>query len=366
MTTTTTAPAASTIAAAVDTLDPSKAASALSADDRSRIDEIKQTLNLSSSTSVLNFGAGSEYEVAQFADSVLEQVLGKDLGPVVHDKLTEIKFLAQGIKPGDLSGGQGFLGKLFYSANREITRFTDRFQSARAHIDSIARSLEDHIEEINFGLVVLDRLFEQNMCNFKELSLHVVAGHELLAHFRDEVLPQAEKGSQDLAEGQSVRDMKAAVDRLDRKVMNLEKSKAIAFAIMPTIRQVQQTSMILVEELKMALAHAIPAWKSTMVVYVEQLRQKAGLETLSTMTDFTDDQLRLMGEQLEQNAVDIQKQSQRGVADVQAITDTISTLIGAMDKVDQIEREAREARTAGRGQLAKAEADLRAVLNEAA
>lgn len=371
--TTTAMVSATPMTAAMEALDPASKPDTLAPADRDRVEEIKQTVDLASSTSVLNFGAASEHEVAQFADSVLGQVMAKDIGPMVHDRLTEIKFLAQGVQPQDLDGGGGFLGKLFFDIKKEITKFSDRFQSARSRIDSIAASLEDQIHELNLGLVVLDRLFEQNLRNFKELTLHIVAGHEMLAHYREHELPRMETEARAKANdpdgmmlGQRTRDLKAAIERLDRKVMNLEKSKAIAFATMPTIRQVQQTGILLVEELKMALAHAIPAWKSTMVVYVEQLRQKAGLETLSAMTDFTDDQLQRMARQLDQNTVDIQRQTQRGIADVQVITETIGSLVQTLNKVDDLEKEARQAREAGRSALAQAEAELRAVQTSAA
>lgn len=334
--------------------------------DQGRVEEIKGTLDITSSTSILNFGTGPEREMARFADDVLKQVMSKDMGAGVRDKLTEIKLIAKGLSADKLQNEGGFFSRLFFSLKREIAKFEDRFTSAKGQIDAIARELEDKIQEINLGLVVLDKLFDQNQQNFKDLTLHIVAGHELLEHYRTDVLPaaqaeaEAKKDDPDaMLVAQKARDLKAAVDRLDRKLLNMEKSKAIAFAQMPTIRQVQQTGIMLIEELKMALAHAIPAWKSTMIIHVEQLKQAHGLQTLQAMTDFTNQQLQNMAEQLDQNAVAVHKQSQRGIADVEAITNTIDSLIGTIDKIDTLEIEARKAREESRSRLAKAEADLR-------
>ena len=365
MTDTVTAKPSTTLGLAEDVLDPQKAPAVVTPDDRDRIDRIKASVDLQSVPSVLNFGTASEKEVAQFADTVLEQVMSRDFGPV-HEKLSEIKLIAKGLSPENLREKNGFLAKLFFNVKREVAQFSDRFETARGQIDGISAELEDQVQNINLSLIVLDKLFEQNLTNFKDLTLHIAAGHELLDHYRTEVLPamkaevQANAEAPDAAiRAQKVHDLSAAVDRLDRKVMNLEKSKAIAFATMPTIRQVQQTGVMLVEELKMALAHAVPAWKSTMIVFIEQLRQKAGIETLEAMTDFTNAQLKAMATQLDQNIEGVHRQADRGIADVDAITETIGSLIATFEKVDRLEAEARESRAQGRARLAEAEKELR-------
>ncbi len=339
------------------TLDPA---------ERQRIDQIKQTVDLTSSTSVIGFGTQSEQRVADFADSVLNQVMSRDLGPV-HDRLSEIKLIAQGLNADRLKERTGFFDRLFFNVKREVAKFSDRFMTARGQIDAIATQLEDQIQEVNLGLIMLDQLFDQNLENFRELSLHIQAGKELIDEYRSVRLPELEREAQArandpdaLIHAQRVRDLKSAIERLDRKILNLEKSKAIAHASMPTIRQVQQTGIMLVEELRSALAHAVPAWKNTMLIHIEQLKQRHGLATLKAMTDFTNEQLKAMADQLDQNTVAIHEQSQRGIADVEAITYTIGKLVQTLDKVDGLERQAREARQSGRVALAKAEAELRA------
>ncbi len=334
--------------------------------ERGRIDEIKGTIDLMSATSVINFGTQSEKQVADFADTVLEQVMSRDMGPI-HDRLSEIKLIASGLDVSSLKEDKGFFGRMFFNVKKEIAKFTDNFQTARGQIDSIAAQLEDQIQEVNLGLIMLDKLFDQNLNNFEDLTLHIVAGREVMEHYKTVVLPEqkqiaeAKKNEPDaLIEAQRVRDLQAAMDRLDRKIMNLEKSRAIAHAAMPTIRQVQQTGITLVEELKSAIAHGIPAWKNTMLIHVEQLRQKKGLESLKSVTDFTNSQLKAMADQLQENTIQIHEQTKRGIADVDAIAYTISTLVQTLDKVDQLEKDAREARTQGRITLAKAEEELRA------
>jgi uncharacterized protein YaaN involved in tellurite resistance len=336
-------------------------------EERARIDQLRASLNLGSATSVLNFGNDVEQDMARFTDAILDQVMAKDTGPV-HEKLSEIRLVAQGLSVDKLSGTTGLIGRLLFNIRREIAKFTDRFRTARQQIDTIAMQLEDQVQQISYGLTVLDRLFDQNLSRFGDLTLHVEAGKEALDHAHTQLLPQAEASvsqgsdSDRMLAGQQVRDLKASIDRLDRKVLNLEKSRLIALSMMPTIRQAQQTGITLVEELRMAIAHAIPAWKSAMVVHIEQLRHRHGLETLATMRDFTNEQLKAMATQLDSNVDAIHRETERGIADTDAIVATMQSLIGTIDKVDRLEREAAAARQSSRDVLRKAEVEFRASL----
>lgn len=331
---------------------------------RPRVDQLKGALDIASSNSVLNFGNEVEQDMARFADSVLDQVMAKDLGPL-HEKLTEIRLVAQGLSVEEIGKSRGLFDRLFSSLKREIAKFTDRFRTARQQIDTIATQLDDQAQDVAYGLAVLDRLFEQNLDRFRDLGLHVTAGHEVLADWRQNLLPAAEQAAQAgsdadrMLASQRLRDLKAIVDRLDRKVLNLEKSRTIALAMMPTIRQAQQTGINLIEELRMTIAHAIPAWKATMLVHIEQLRQQHGLEALAASRDFTNEQLKQMARQLDQNVEATYRESERGIADTSAIVETMNSLISTIDKVERLEREAAVARQSSREALRQAEAQFR-------
>lgn len=336
---------------------------------RPRIEQLKGTLDITSSNSVLDFGNEVEQDMARFADSVLDQVMAKDLGPL-HEKLTEIRLVAEGLSVEEIGKSSGLFGRLFSSLKREIAKLTDRFRTARQQIDTIAMQLEDQAQNVGYGLAILDRLFDQNLDRFRDLGLHVTAGHEVLADWRQTLLPAAEKAAMEgsdtdrMLAGQRLRDLKAAVDRLDRKVLNLEKSRTIALAMMPTIRQAQQTGITLIEELRMTIAHAIPAWKATMLVHIEQLRQKHGLEALAASRDFTNEQLKQMARQLDQNVEATYRETERGIADTSAIVETMNSLISTIDKVERLEREAATARQTSRAALRQAETQFRTRLVE--
>jgi uncharacterized protein YaaN involved in tellurite resistance len=329
--------------------------------DPARLAAAKAELDMGSANSILNFGAAAEKSMADFADQVLDQVLAAGF-PDIQGKLKEIRDIASGLHPEKLTAPPGFLSRLMGGLAREIQRFSKGFSSARARIDAVAADLEDQVEQTRHGLIVLQRLFERNEVNFHELSAYIRAGHEVMEEQRAGALPalRDKAASGDAMAGQRFRDLESSLDRLDRKLMNLEKSRSIALSVMPTIRQVQETGVLLIEELKSAVMHAVPAWKTTMVVTIEQLRQKHRLGTLAATTEFTNEQLRQMARQLDENTVETARQSARGIADADVIAESIQSLIATLDKVGSVEAEARQARARSRETLREAEAKLRA------
>lgn len=338
---------------------------------RQRIDQLKASIDVLSATTVLDFGNQVEQGMARFADTVLDQVMSKDTGPV-HDKLSEIKLVAEGLSVDKLTEKKGFFDRRFFNLKREIAKFSDRFNSARQQIDTIATQLEDQVQGLNYGLTVLDKVFDQNLDRFRDLTLHVEAGREVLTELREQVLPRLEAEAKAAAAAaadqmllaQKLRDLRAGIDRLDRKVLNVEKSRTIALSMMPTIRQSQQTGITLVEELRMAIAHAIPAWKTSMLVHIEQLRQQHGLETPGAMRDFTNEQMKAMAAQLNRNVELTHEETTRGIADTSALVETMDSLMNTLDKVDRLEADARAARLESRKTLQEAEVAFRQRLIE--
>lgn len=338
-------------------LDPEGSGAAA---NRSRIDALKAQVDRDSQDSILSLGAAAERSVAAFADTVLDKVMARDTGDA-HGKLSEIRLIIQGLDAAGLKKGSGLFGRLFFSAKREIARFSERFMTAREQVDGVARALEDQIHLNRQSLVTLDKLFDQTEDHFAEITCAVEAARELGEEWKA-TLPDLEAAvvanPDDHAALQRLRDARAAVELLDRKRMNLEKSRSIAFMHMPAIRQVQNTGVLLIQELDQMVKHAVPAWKTSMVINIEQLRQRIGLKALAAATDFTNAQITGMANALEENTVAIHEQTARGIGDVESIVEAIGTLTRTLDKVDTLAAEAAKAREDGRGRLMEAQREL--------
>lgn len=314
---------------------------------------------------ILNYGTNSEKGVSDFADELLKQVQGRDLGEVGR-KLSELRSSATTLNPDKLKKGKNFLVNMFRNAKAEVVAFADRFRNVNVQIESISAKLEDDIIEVRKGNLMLDSLLEISTTYFKELSAAIGSGKALLEKWKLEDLPEAQRRAREANPedapqlAQIASDIASGIELFDRKLANMEKSRAIALMQLPTIRNVQRTGELLIEEAKMAIAHAIPAWKTSMLIYIEQMKQAEGIADLNKTTDFTNSMIKGLATANQQNTIDIFKQTSRGIADADAIAESIRTLIDTFDKVGALQQDAIKKREEGRKVLQEAEAALRA------
>jgi uncharacterized protein YaaN involved in tellurite resistance len=300
--------------------------------DRAAVEALAARLDDLSPGAILAFGRDAEEEMAHFADIVLDQAFGREEG-ALGAHLDEIRSAAASAAAMHEPDRGGLLRRLFAGRKREIERLTDRFFEARRRIDTVALRLDDQIHATEHGLVVLDRLFRANAAKVRELTRCTSAGWLALAHHRARAVAATESGTAgaDGLAAQRFRDLQDGIDRLERRVADLEQSRVVTLGMLATIRQTQAVGLALVEELRKTIDHAIPAWKASMVVRLQQLRQRHGLDSLEAL-------------------------------DAPATTpaaEEADALIAALDKVAQLEKDAAAARERSRSTLAEAELALR-------
>ena len=73
----------------------------------------------------------------------------------------------------------------------------------------------------------------------------------------------------------------------------------------------------------------------------------------------TNDLLKKNAKALHQGTVDIAKESERGIVDIETLTETNKELIATLDEVQKIQDEGREKRRAAEVELAKIEGELK-------
>lgn len=280
---------------------------------------------------ILAFGREIETEMARFADVVLDQALSRP--PASLDgHIARIREAARLPATLSLPPKRGLFGRLFSKPEREIERLTDRFLAARREIDTVALALEDHIHAVDHGLIVLDRLFSANADSVRDLTLYTAAGWLALARHREALATGEQRQDAPGAEGlaaQQAHDRAEGIERLTRRVDDLDRSRIVTLGLLATIRSTQAVGNALVEELRKTIDQAIPAWKASMIVQLQTLRQRHGLNALDELG-------------LPAAPRDLDPE-----ADARA-------LLTALDKIDRLEKDDRAARERGRATLVDA------------
>ena len=192
--------------------------------------------------------------------------------------------------------------------------------------------------------------------------MYIIAGKKRLYEVRNvelkELLAKAEASGKP-EDAQAARDLDAQCTRFEKKLYDLELTRTVAMQTAPQIRIVQENDIVMSEKIQSTLVNTIPLWKTQMALAlgIEHAGQAAKAER--AVNDMTNQLLAKNAEMLHQAPVEVAKESERGIVDIETLTKTNETLIKTFDEVMQIQKEGREKRAAAEVEMARIEAELK-------
>lgn len=336
----------------------------LSPEQRARVEELKNSIDLTDSQVTIQYGAGAQRNIAGFADSILTQIQNKDSG-YVGGLLSDLVVTIEDVGVDQLD--EGFLEKIpfFKNTARTLKKFMQKYETLEVQIDRIEGELDKARMQMLKDVTMFDAMYEKNLEYFQELQIYITAGEERLEELRDAVLPRlheeaAAKG--DPMSAQLVHDFEETVNRFEAKIHDLKLSKMIALQTAPQIRLVQNNDKLLVDKIQSAILNTIPLWKGQIVIALGLQRQESALKMQRKLTDTTNALLTKNAGMLRQSTVETAKESQRGIVDLETLKKVNDDLISTIKESIQIQQEGRAARRDAEIELAGMEEKLKQTL----
>ena len=334
----------------------------LTEEERRTVDAFAKQIDLTNSTMVLQYGAGTQKKMADFSESALENVRSKDLGEVGELLSGVVKEL----KDFDEEEEKGFFG-IFKKASNRIESMKAKYAKAEANVNEIVKVLEKHQVQLMKDTALLDKMYELNLTYFKELSMYILAGKKKLQEVRSTQL--AELMSRAQASGlpedaQAAKDLNSLCDRFEKKIHDLELTRMISIQTAPQIRLVQNNDTLMAEKIQSTIVNTIPLWKSQMVLALGVEHSTQAAQAQRQVTDMTNELLRKNAEKLKMATVDTARESERGIVDMETLKATNESLISTLDEVMSIQREGRQKRQEAEAELRTMEQELKNKLLE--
>lgn len=331
--------------------------------ERQMVESFAKQIDLHNTNGILQYGAGTQKKMADFSEKALENVKTKDLGSVgdmLTNVVTELKsFDAQEEEKGFFS----FLKKPV----DKITSMKTKYDKVEINVEKICTALEDHQTQLMKDVAMLDRMYEQNLLYFKELSMYIQAGKQRLAQTRNGKLHDLEEKAKMTGlpeDAQAAKDLDSKCARFEKKLHDLELTRMISLQTAPQIRLVQNNDTMMAEKIQTTLVNTIPLWKSQMVLALGIAHSTEAAQAQSQVSDLTNELLRKNAEKLHMASVETAKESERGIVDMETLQKTNADLIQTLDDVMKIQKEGREKRQAAEAEMVRMENDLKAKLLE--
>lgn len=330
-----------------------------SEEERQMIDAFSKQIDITDANLVFSYGAAAQQNISQFSDAALKNVRTKELGEVgdaIADLVTELRGF-----DADEEESKGLFG--FFKKQRDnVSTMKAKFDETEINVNKIVEALEGHQVQLLKDIAMLDRLYDQNLTYFKELSMYIVAGKKRLEEFRANEM----KAAFDKAEAsglpedaQAAKDLSDKADRFEKKLYDLELTRNISIQMAPQIRMIQSSNQLMAEKIQTSIVNTIPLWKNQMVMALGIAHTQKAMEAQRSVTDLTNELLRKNAEKLHMASVETAREAERGIIDIETLKHTNKMLIDTMDEVLNIQQTGREKRRAAEQELATIENELR-------
>ena len=331
----------------------------LTEEERRMVDAFAQQIDLTNSSMILQYGAGTQKNMADFSESALENVKSKDLGEVVTNVVTELKSF-------DEEESKGFLG-IFKKASNKVESMKAKYSKAEENVNQIVKALDNHQVQLLKDVAILDKMYDLNLTYFKELSMYILAGKKKLEEVRSTQLAELTSKAQISGlpeDAQAAKDLDSMCNRFEKKLHDLELTRMISIQTAPQIRLVQNNDTQMVEKIQSTIVNTIPLWKSQMILALGVEHSSQAAVAQRQVTDMTNELLKKNAETLKMSTIETAKESERGIADLETLKATNESLISTLDEVMNIQREGREKRREAEAELRNMENELKAKLLE--
>lgn len=323
---------------------------------RNDIMSIKSSIALNTEDT-LNYATDASKNLTNFSTELLRSMKLKDI-PEVEDILKE---LLAGLGKVDadtlLDYKPSFFKRLTHAD--AFSQFLVSYDNVAAVIEQVKGKLEQCNFQLKKDIEICNRFMEQNLAYINDLDNYIMAGklkldeeHKLL----DDELKEVDQD--DRLDVYNYNAHKAEVERFERKLYDLTLMREIAVQNIPQIMLIRDGDSILIEKIQSSINSAIPLWESQLVIAVQLLRQKGVIVIQKSMTDATNAMIVKNGQLLKSGSIEVAKELERGIIDVEVLKKNSETLISTLEAISTIREEGREKRLQATQELAQLQSKL--------
>ena len=336
----------------------------LSPAEQAAVKEFAKKIDILNTEQVLNYGSNAQKNISEFSDSALNAVRTKDLGEVgtmLSDLVVELKGMNF-----DPEQKKGLFG-LFNKAKQDIASVKAQYDKAEVNVDKIVEQLERHEVVLLKDISLMDKMYEKNQEYMKELTMYIIAGRMRIEELRNVALPELQRKAQESGlpeDAQAANDFANMIGRFEKKIHDLELTRTISLQMSPQIRMIQNNDTLMSEKIRSSIVNTIPLWKSQMVLGLSMYHSEEAMKAQREVTDVTNKLLESNAKKLHQGSVNVARESERGIVDIETLKKTNQELIATLDEVRQIQDDGRAKRQQAEEELGRIEGQLKQKLLE--
>lgn len=237
-----------------------------------------------------------------------------------------------------------------------VEQIKAKYNTIQKNIDGIVKKLEATRQIAIRDNNLLQKQFENNCDYVDQLEDLIIAGKiksEELEHLIEEM-----KSKVGEYEDYQISDIEEYKNSLDKRLTDLVMLRYAFKQSLTQIRIIQRTNIMDANNTEQQIAMTIPLWKNQLSLAVALYNQKQSLEVSSKVSNATNEIFKKNAEMMKTQAIEVAKQNQRTVIDIETLRKTTQDLLATVEGVQKAQQEGAQKRAAAEAEIAKLEKQM--------
>lgn len=240
-------------------------------EELTKIESYRQSIDLNNSTALIEYGTDLQQRLSELS--------GRMLNLLNTQNVDDINQLL-GTTIGYLQAMEEEKEKFSFFKKKKEMSLREKYRATERNVDRITVSLQERQLQLMKDCAMLTQMQRMNDIYQRDLNMKITAGRQKLEDCRQNQLPALEQRASEtglVQDSQAVSNHKNQLDRLEKKLHELELSIAIAQQSAPLIQMIQSNQTAMATKLQSTLLNTIPLWKNQVVLALgmEQAKQAA-------------------------------------------------------------------------------------------
>ena len=336
--------------------------SLINKEDKKRYTEIASCLNENDMTSIMNYGSDLQNAMDAYSNDFLTQRFDSTSSIKSAELIANLLGELQEVDIAELNEPSAL--KRFIRRIPLLKKFVTSVEQIKAKYNTIQKNIDGITQKLEQTRLIairdnnlLEKQLQNNLSYVGQLGELIIAGKIKSKELEDEINTMKEESyNYNDYEIRKVEDFK---NNLDKKITDLVMMRYSFQQSLVQINIIQQTNTQDAQNTEMQIKTTIPIWKNQMSMAVALYNQKKSIEASNLVTNTTNEILRRNSEMMKTQAIEVAKQSQRTVIDIETLEKTHKDLIATIEGVEKAQEEGRAKRAAAEKRIEELEKDMR-------
>lgn len=335
--------------------------SLIPAQKKAYYNEIAKVLDEKDLTSIASYGSDLQRAMDTYSSDFLKQSFDSKNSIESAQLISNLLGELHEVNIDDLEAPSAV--KRFLRKIPGLRRLVVSVEQIKAKYDTIEKNIDGIVQKLETARQIsirdnnnLQKQFENNVDYVEQLGELIIAG-KIKSQELDKLIEDMKANSEEYDDYQ-ISDVEEYKNSLDKRLTDLTMLRYAFKQSLTQIRIIQRTNIMNANNTEQQIAMTIPLWKNQLSLAVALYDQKQTLEISSKVSDTTNEIFKKNAEMMKTQAIEVAKQNQRTVIDIETLRKTTSDLLATVEGVQKAQLEGAQKRAAAEQELFKLEKQM--------